>query len=530
MKGTRFLKPIISTLVMAMQILVVPMLTLAQSGGFAITPVVKRGDPSPDGGRFFDCDDCEGRINGSHAFNNRGDVALAADVVSGSCFINRYLVSGGQSFRVADFCHTTEFGKFNLLGLLNINDSAQVAINTGVIRNNQFAQMLLLYSEGRFVKIVEEGDTSPIGTIFKGCGFGEPAINNKGDVAFFACGETKDGFFFGDGVFKYSGGQISKVVVSNDPSPIGGTFALNFIPAQTVQLNDNGDVLFRAGVILDPFAKEKFGLFLATHEDIKKIEVDGERMPSGEVIKEGSLGIGDLNSKGEVAFVIGLAGQSDGGIFFYSGGNISKVVVAGDISPVGGTFSPFDRGPSEPFPLPHINKNGAVAFQAFVSNGSASSAIFLASPRAMVKVVALGDQVPTGETIRVIDTFALNDLGQVAFFAYGKKDKTKPLGVYVATPQAPAINSIKLKHKRGSLELRVNGNAMITNDTVIEINGVALGAIDYPSDFRQDGGFAAQVVSRDTRLDQLLPSAQTVQVTVFNPLTNLRSATKAFTR
>lgn len=100
----------------------------------------------------------------------------------------------------------------------------------------------------------------------------------------------------------------------------------------------------------------------------------------------------------------------------------------------------------------------------------------------------------------------------------------------MATPVAPAITSIKLKRKRGTLELRVNGNAMITNDTVIEINGAPVDAIDYPSDFRVNGGFTTRVVSRDARLEQLIPAGQTVQLRVFNPLTNLRSIPFAFTR
>jgi hypothetical protein len=71
---------------------------------------------------------------------------------------------------------------------------------------------------------------------------------------------------------------------------------------------------------------------------------------------------------------------------------------------------------------------------------------------------------------------------------------------------------------------------MITNDTVIEVNGVPLGALDYPSDFRVDGGFTTRVVSRDPRLDQLIQEGQTVQVTVSNSLTNLRSTPVTFTR
>lgn len=149
-----------------------------------------------------------------------------------------------------------------------------------------------------------------------------------------------------------------------------------------------------------------------------------------------------------------------------------------------------------------------------VTEGNSPQAIFLASPKAILKVVGIGDRLPTGEKIRSINSFALNNLGQVAFFANGSASilNPDPLGVYLATPSAPAISSIKLKHKKGGLQLRVNGNAMITSDTVIEINGVPLGAIDYPSDFREDGGFITRVVSRDARLEQLIPEGRTVQV------------------
>jgi hypothetical protein len=70
---------------------------------------------------------------------------------------------------------------------------------------------------------------------------------------------------------------------------------------------------------------------------------------------------------------------------------------------------------------------------------------------------------------------------------------------------------------------------MIANDTVIEINGEPLTPIDYPSDSREDGGTTTQVVSRDSRLQQMT-SGQTVQVTVYNSLTNLRSEAVAFIR
>jgi hypothetical protein len=429
---------------------------------------------------------------------------------------------------LADFCQQTPYGKFGILGSVNINDRGQAALLVGVPAENRIDAALFIYADGKPTKFVQEGDTSPIGTIFKGCGFGQPAINNNGDVAFFACGETQEGFFFGDGVFKYSGGQITKVVVGLDPSPIGGTFALNFIPAQAVQMNDRGDVLFQSGVILDPFVNEKLGLFLATATGMKRIEVDGDAMPGGQVVKLNTFGFGDLNDKGDVVFAVGLTGgQSDSGIFLDSENQINKIMAEGDPTPVGGKFSTLS---DSSFLLPRINDAGAVAFRVNITGGTTRSAIFLASPRAILKVVAVGDRLPTGEKIRAIDTFALNDLGQVAFFAYGTKGKTKPLGVYAASPLAPTISKIKLKRKSSGLELRVNGNGMITNDTVIEINGVALQDLSYPLDFQENGGTTTRVVSRDRRLEQLMEPGQTVQVTVFNSLTNLRSVAVAFVK
>ena len=53
-----------------------------------------------------------------------------------------------------------------------------------------------------------------------------------------------------------------------------------------------------------------------------------------------------------------------------------------------------------------------------MAGGSAPEAIFLASPKAMVKVVAIGDRLPTGEKLPGVSAFATNNLGQIAFFAH----------------------------------------------------------------------------------------------------------------
>lgn len=63
---------------------------------------------------------------------------------------------------------------------------------------------------------------------------------------------------------------------------------------------------------------------------------------------------------------------------------------------------------------------------------------------------------------------------------------------------------------------------------MIEINGVVLEQTIYPEAFRENGATATRLISRDSRLEQLIPVGQPVQVTVFNPLTNRRSVPMTF--
>ncbi|HXG93036.1 MAG TPA: choice-of-anchor tandem repeat NxxGxxAF-containing protein [Blastocatellia bacterium] len=503
---------------------------LAQSGAFTISPVVKRGDSRADGGTFFDCDFCNVRIAGDHGLNDLGQVVISG--FAGNCGVGVYVVSNRTGFRVADVCHPTSFGRLSLFAGANINNRGQVVLNMGPAINNTIVDMILLYSDGQLTKIAAEGDQSPIGTVLGGsCGLGPPSINNNGEVAFFACSNPDDEGRVFNGVLGFSGGTLHKVIKSGDASPLGGLISLAFGNAEPVHINDNGDVLFGAGQ-LDPdiTVQERFGLFLATADGIRKVELGRDIMPNGSKAADNSIGGGTLNNKGDVVFGLRLSGKPQVGYFLYSGGQLSTIIVDGQPSPIGGKFDLLQE--IEDPGGPRINDNGTVALMANVTGDNSTEAIFLASPKAIVKVVAVGDRLPTGEKIRNINTFALNNLGQVAFFANGDRSffNPRPLGVYLATPLAPEITSVKLKRKKGALELRVNGNAMITNDTVIEINGVALEQLSYPADFQENGGTTTRVVSRDSRLEQLIQSGSSVQVTVFNPLTNLRSGAKTFTR
>lgn len=502
-----------------------------QNSGFTMTPVVKRGDPRADGGTFFDCDSCDVRIAGEHGLNDLGQVVIFGQRV-GECGIGVYVVAQRTGFRVADNCHASPFGRLSLFAGANINNEGQLALNAGPAINNTIVDMILLYSAGQLSKVVADGDQSPVGITFGSCGSSLPSINNKGEVSFSACFQDGQGAFAGNGVFVYSGGVLRKIAVGSDPSPVGGVLALTFGVPLPAHINDKGEVLFSAGQIdPDPTVFERFGLFLATADGIKKVELSKDTMPNGSKAADNSIGLGSLNNRGDVVFGLGLSGEPKVGIFLYSSGQISTIVLHRQPSPIGGTIFNLLQEVDD-LGGPRINDNGTVALMANVAGDVSTEAVFLASPKAIVKVVAIGDRLPSGEKIRGITSFALNNLGQIAFFANasGSLLNPSPLGVFLATPNPPQITSVKLKRKKGALELRINGSAMITNDTAIEINGVPLGALDYPSDFREDGGFTTRVVSRDARLEQLMPEGQAVQITVFNSLTNLRSAPVSLAR
>jgi hypothetical protein len=165
-----------------------------------------------------------------------------------------------------------------------------------------------------------------------------------------------------------------------------------------------------------------------------------------------------------------------------------------------------------------------------VTGGNSPEAVFLASPTAILKVVGIGDRLPTGEKIRSIPSFALNNLGQVAFVANNSASvlNPRPLGVFIATPNPPVVERVKVKGQPAR-KLIINGGGFIVNDSVIELNGQAIDTI-YPSEFYENGGTTTSLVSKDPRLSQLLIPGQPVQLTVFNPLTARRSVPQSITR
>ena len=489
-------------------------LTFAQSSVFSTIPLIRTGDSiGTDGGRFI------GATMGLHGLNDFGELGL--QLTGAGCGNAAFILSETRTLELTESCKDTGLGKLVLDAPVNINDRGDLVFQAHRTDAPFFGKRVLaLYLGGQLTKILTQGDVISSSGVFGGCSSTEMNINNHGDVAFMACAISGGNFPEFD-LYALSGGLLRKAVSDGQVIPLG-QIALGAYAVWPVFINDKNEILFNADLITSPVQKPRSGLFLATPDGIKKVVLDGDPLPVSKIKRETSM-IGNLNNKGEVVFLASLRNrQIDRGIFVLSESKFSKVMVLGDDSPLGGTFSGIP--PQEPEGRPSINDNGVVAFSAFVKGGTSDLGIFLSLGNAIVKVVALGDRLPTGEAIYRITSYALNNHGQVAFSAFLVDDNgTKSSGVFLCNPIKPSISSIKLKRRSQGLELQVNGSGLIINDTIIEINGMPLERMIYPKEFHEDGGLTTRVVSKDVRIEGLIPIGEPVEVRVLNRITGRRS-------
>lgn len=208
-----------------------------------------------------------------------------------------------------------------------------------------------------------------------------------------------------------------------DPTPIGGTFSgffggTFFTPAT----NDAGDVLFLADVHLGS-AKRGLFLYRAATGLIQKVAAIGDATPTGGTF--GAIGPGSVNSSGTVVFLASKGSGGSADVFRWHEGALSKVVAVGDPAPLGGTFFQigteslgFADGTTIPVgPVPAINDLGQVTFRGGVSGGIAQYGLFLSSGGVHQWLVRTGGAAPGGGTFVGLQAAAVNDAGEIAFFA-----------------------------------------------------------------------------------------------------------------
>jgi hypothetical protein len=174
------------------------------------------------------------------------------------------------------------------------------------------------------------------------------------------------------------------IAATGDATPDGGTY----LPSSfsNVRLNAASQVAFDAAV--GPSFTS--GVFVG----------DGKTTST---VALGSVADPFITSNGDVVFDSDFSNK-----FISNGKTIVPLVRDGDPAPGGGVLLPTGRV---------VNDHGAIAYNAIISDSTATQGIFRADGTESVAIARDDVSPPTGGTFIVLDDLSINERGQVSFFA-----------------------------------------------------------------------------------------------------------------
>lgn len=236
-------------------------------------------------------------------------------------------------------------GNLTGLGFYSSNSRGVIAFRAGVTGSGSTGGIFRSNATST-VAIARDNTISPIGGTF--IFFGDPAINSRGQVAYFAGVTGGSGDF---GIFRGGddGGTNTTIFAANQGAPGGETFLDFGAPV----INGPGQV---AAVALLKDGMSQAGLFRGDGRNAAAIALHGNPAPKGGNYTARFFVPLVMNDRGQVAFDVGLTGgASGGGIFRGDGVTTSTIALLGTTAPgTTGTFSSFGDM--------KIGENGMVAF------------------------------------------------------------------------------------------------------------------------------------------------------------------------
>jgi hypothetical protein len=412
--------------------------------------VASIGESAPGGGTFK-------QFLGRPAINARGDVAFLAVLTptdaSGAsdpaaptpAGIFRY--RGGSLTPVALAGQQTPDGELDLLGVLDpladpsvpdvlerspaINEAGDVAFVAAFGRNAPVGGALFLApASGGLTALVRTGDLFDSGQLVA---FGPPALNAARTLAFHATATTpdpadRDGML--DGIFTLGAAGLVLAVRDGTQRPLPLDQPLTRFE-DPVALNEQGDLAFLAGPLLDPSddadaaGEGEPGVLVCRRGVLHLIGYPGQRIGTDRVtgVRLGPAGGAALappalGGDGGVTFFVALNGGSAEAIVRWTDGDGVEPVVhtagpAASVSPAGGTYSASVSAPA-------LDGAGAVVFFARIANGATSEAVVYRPPGGVTLGIVVGDPAPN------LGFFAgqpfsgplVNDRGDVVFHAF----------------------------------------------------------------------------------------------------------------
>jgi hypothetical protein len=213
--------------------------------------------------------------------------------------------------------------------------------------------------------VVVRGDPAPAGGTF--AGFGPPALNRDGTVAFAAAVEGKA---VPGGIFVANGGRLRMVLGAGDETPIGGIFA-KF--SERLGLSDHGAIAFHGLLKAAPVTA---GIFVIEDERPRAIARLGDPAPGGGTFSNFGLWPG-ISGSGSIGFAASVDGGPSPVIVVRTGRDgLQRVVGVGDTLPNGARIASLTL-----FPVVSVGPGGAVSFAvAPTATGDGPEGVFVAAP------------------------------------------------------------------------------------------------------------------------------------------------------
>jgi hypothetical protein len=246
-----------------------------------------------------------------------------------------------------------------------INARGEIAFLATVRRGRESMEALLLSTRGQLQKIVAQGDPAPAGGTF--AGFGPPAINREGAVAF---GGAVEGRAVPGGIFVWKGGRLRMVLGAGDETPIGGIFA-KF--SERLGLSDAGTIAFHGLLKAAPVAAAIFAIEDGRPRVVARL---GDPAPGGGHFSNFGLWPA-VGASGAIAFAASVDdGPSPVIVVRTAADGLRRVVGVGDSVPSGARIATLTL-----LPVVSVNTGGAVSFAVVpTATGEGPEGLFLATP------------------------------------------------------------------------------------------------------------------------------------------------------
>ena len=261
--------------------------------------------------------------------------------------------------------------------------------------------------------VAKTGDPAPDGNGIFGT-VGQSVLNEAGEVGFFAAMEPDSAPGFGGTFVWSSAGGMTQVVRHGDVEPDGVT---QMGGGSSPGLNDSGQASFHEVFSFDP---DDQGIYFGSGGPITRVARTGQAAPDGNGAYLFLDGVPSINNTGQMSFWASLSGTTGGeaddeGLFIGSGGPATQVARKGQSAPDGnGTIHGFIIQPA-------LNDAGQVAFLTELDGTTGGTdddeGIYVGSGGALTRIVRKGQAAPGGGgTFTGFELHSsINNSGAVAF-------------------------------------------------------------------------------------------------------------------